>query len=274
MCNFHSLLCVISLVSSLRGVYTFPLAPRADSTYPQIEFTSQPLNDSRAIALTFDDGPDSDGVITKGIADVLKSKGVPATFFMNTNNTVDVMASIGAQDAIKHVYENDFIMGSHTVSHVNFSVVSNDVVEEEISRVQTTLATILDEPDFKATLFRAPYGISYEPGTPFASDVTRIAPIAAKYGVHIGWSIDSKDWKCKDDQDAACGVQCIKDNVMTQVKGGSWGIILFHAIYQNTLDALPDVIDELVQEGYRFVSVEDIVKAKYGVESADLIHGK
>ncbi|ODQ55281.1 glycoside hydrolase/deacetylase [Saitoella complicata NRRL Y-17804] len=184
------------------------------------------------------------------------------------------MASIGAQDAIKYIYENNFTMGSHTVNHVNFSAVSNDVVEQEISGVQTTIATILDEPDFKATLSRAPYGIPYEPGAPFASDVTRIAPIAAKYGVHIGWSIDSNDWKCKDDQDAAGGVQCVKDNVMNQVKGGSWGIILFHAIYHNTPDALSDVIDELVREGYHFVSVEDIVKAKYGVVSAELIRGK
>jgi hypothetical protein len=58
---------------------------RRQSGGPQIDFSSQPANDHKAIALTFDDGPDNDGIST-GIVDILNSRGIPATFFVNTNN--------------------------------------------------------------------------------------------------------------------------------------------------------------------------------------------
>src|SRR5689334_22475107 len=57
----------------------------ATTTYPNIGFTDQPTNDNKAIALTFDDGPDPSGNTDNMVA-VLKAQGVPATFFINTNN--------------------------------------------------------------------------------------------------------------------------------------------------------------------------------------------
>ncbi|MGZ5971108.1 MAG: polysaccharide deacetylase family protein, partial [Polyangiales bacterium] len=66
-----------------------PLTP-SDPSLPLLDFDQNASDGS--IALTFDDGPDVVGY-TKQVLDTLKSKGVLATFFVNSQNAVDVASS-------------------------------------------------------------------------------------------------------------------------------------------------------------------------------------
>src|SRR5206468_1751898 len=111
------------------------------------------------------------------------------------------------------------------------------------------------------TLVRAPYGNPYFGPQ---SRLDQVAPIIAHHGVHIGWNIDSDDWKCASE---GHGWSCAYDNVMGQVHRGYHGIVLMHCLYGLTVDALPHVIHELRHEGYHFVTVESLVHERFGTFS-------
>jgi hypothetical protein len=59
--------------------------------------------------------------------------------------------------------------------------------------------------------------------------------------------------------------------VFGAVDSGSWGIVLLHATQPQTLAALPGLIDGLQQRGFQFITVEDVVQARYGESSAQLV---
>jgi MYXO-CTERM domain-containing protein len=215
------------------------------------------------VALTFDDGPDVDGS-TASVLDTLKAAGVKATFFINTNNAVDVASSSTAQKLIRRMHDEGHHVGNHTVHHYDLGKTTTDV-DAELDGVQDLLWTIAPST-LDQRLVRAPYGNPYA-GPQDALD--RVAPIVAKYGVHIGWNVDSKDF---DDCNASGkGPSCVSTNVLNLIDAGKSGIVLLHCILPITATALPDLIAALKSRGKRFVLVEDLVVAKYGVSSLDLI---
>ena len=71
------------------------------------------------------------------------------------------------------------------------------------------------------------------------------------------WSLDTQDWKSRD-------AQKVYSAVMDNVKDGD--IILMHEIYPTTADAFEKMVPELIEQGYQFVTCEQLVKAKTGSE--------
>ena len=69
----------------------------------------------------------------------------------------------------------------------------------------------------------------------------------------ILWSADSLDWKSRNSD-------AINQEVMSHVSNGS--IILMHDIHETTADALPRVIDNLEADGYKFVTVSELLNGK------------
>ena len=61
---------------------------------------------------------------------------------------------------------------------------------------------------------------------------------------------DSLDWK-------ELSAPEITQRVLSGVQPGS--IVLFHNAALHTPEALPDIIDSLMQEGYTFVTVNDLI---------------
>ncbi|RYZ50684.1 MAG: hypothetical protein EOP07_22535, partial [Proteobacteria bacterium] len=123
------------------------------------------------------------------------------------------------------------------------------------------------------SLLRAPHGEPYQGNDPSnpSEAYKRVAPIVAKRAVHIGWSIDSFDYNC-----AAGNSSCVYNNVVNalQVPGqGSYGIILMHSVHSQTAQALPALIDYIRSRGFQIWTTEDVVRARYGKSSAQLIAG-
>jgi hypothetical protein len=79
--------------------------------------------------------------------------------------------------------------------------------------------------------------------------------------LHVGWQIDPQDYSCSSPS-------CVTDAVFKAIDAGQWGVLLMHFVYQNTANALPALIAGLKQRGCAIVSVEEIVQAKYGANSA------
>ncbi len=218
--------------------------------------------DPSSIALTFDDGPDEDGN-TAAVADILRAERVHATFFVNTRNAVDVLTSSSARTLLQRLVADGHEVGNHGVTHESLGDTSTDV-DAELAGVVAVLGAVA--PDALATrLVRAPFGEPYF-GPQAALD--RVAPTVARYGVHIGWNIDSLDWACESKPDP---VPCIMAHVLGPVDAGRTGIVLLHSTLRGTVAALPQLIAELRRRGKRFIGVEELVVAKYGRPSRALV---
>ncbi|MDE7187906.1 MAG: peptidoglycan N-acetylglucosamine deacetylase, partial [Lachnospiraceae bacterium] len=64
------------------------------------------------------------------------------------------------------------------------------------------------------------------------------------------WTIDPLDW-CSDN------VACIVQNVTAKAEENS--IILMHDEYKSTVTAAFQIIDELMEQGYEFVTVDELM---------------
>ncbi len=195
----------------------------------------------KTLALSFDDGPDPR--FTPQVLDVLKSRGVRATFFVIGVNAEQNPA------LLKRAWDEGHEIGNHTYSHPNVAAASEERSRLELS---TTLRIIENAVGRATTLFRPPYNADSEPQTP-----AEIIPIyraqQAGYMV-IGERIDPRDW------DRNVTAQKIVDEVESEKDSGN--IILLHDAGGDrsaTVEALPRIIDDLRNQGYRFVTVSELI---------------
>jgi hypothetical protein len=93
----------------------------------------------------------------------------------------------------------------------------------------------------------------------------------ARHAVHIGWGIDSFDYRCAMG-DGACVLANVR-NALQRPGTGAYGSILMHSVHSQTVAALPGIIDYIRANGFQIWSTEDIVRARYGRSSAELVDG-
>ena len=264
----------------------------AIDNYPQIDFTNRPTYlPNNVLALTFDDGPDSVDDMnpttsdnTRKVLDVLQQKGVHATFFINTNNYTDVTMDDQAKSYIQRMWREGHEIGNHTVHHAHLGIASQPMdpgapTEADIEAEITGVPEVLRRPDVLGscaphlTLFRAPYGEPYQPPNDTTPRYTLVAPIVARHAVEIGWAIDTFDYNCLTPSGAG-DPDCVYNNFVAAVAtpgSGNYGIVLMHAVQPQTATALPRILDYIQQHGFILKSVEDVVRARYGMSSAELV---
>ncbi len=109
----------------------------------------------KVLCLTFDDGPDPQ--YTPAILDVLKSRGVHATFFIIGANADQ---NIGL---VKREYADGHDVGNHTYTHPNIALVSPERAALELSTTQRIIENALG---VSTVLFRPPYNADSQPQTP------------------------------------------------------------------------------------------------------------
>lgn len=240
-----------------------PNVPKAPIRNPQVDFISLPADDNRAIALSFDDGPDGDAGATSYLLDQLKAANVKATFFVCGDLFSDLRTSGSAQAEVHRMVNEGHTVGNHTMFHKDFTNLTPAQVDDELTQFENLYRSpeVFGSNAPPLTLVRSPYG------RPFQLDPNAglpLLPSVTKHGVHVGWSIDPKDWACTTKQ-------CVIQGIEAELAKGYWGIILMHAVYKSTGDALPDVVALLKQRGFHFVSVEDVVRSKYGATSAEIM---
>lgn len=66
----------------------------------------------------------------------------------------------------------------------------------------------------------------------------------------IYWSVDPEDWKYRN-------AETVRSNIEAGVFDGA--IILVHDIYKTSVDGALAAIDDLLAEGYEFVTVQDLL---------------
>jgi peptidoglycan/xylan/chitin deacetylase (PgdA/CDA1 family) len=184
------------------------------------------LPDGPFVALTFDDGPRA--ATTTTLLDGLSQRGVHATFFVIGENVA------GNEELLLRMEREGHQIGLHTFHHRSLAQVNGADFYVEVDQLREFLSTLLGRENF---MLRPPFGMI----TP-ANRARAGSPI-------ILWSVDPEDWS---DRDSDRQVSTILDNVE------DGGIILLHDIYPASVETALRVVDELMAEGYKFVTVEEL----------------
>lgn len=179
------------------------------------------------VALTFDDGPSPR--CTPQLLDGLKERGVHATFFV-----------VGCQvvkdpDIVTRMAAEGHQVGNHSYDHKELDKLSAQEAAQDMQKNDQLLQELLGEGDYWV---RPPYGLLSEEES---SALT--VPI-------INWSVDTEDWKSKD-------AGKILDIIYRDTGDGD--IILLHDRYLNSVSAALQAVDHLQQQGYRFVTVAELL---------------
>lgn len=185
------------------------------------------IQEGTKIAITFDDGPHP--YYTEQLLDGLKERDVKATFFVTGEH-----AQLHP-DIIERMNEEGHLIGNHTYSHLQLSKSNRQEYKEQLIKTNE----IITEITGKEVLFvRPPYGTWDKT---LEKDLNMFPVL---------WTVDPLDW-CSDN------VACIKKKIMSEV--GENDIILMHDSYASTVTAALQVIDELQEQGYEFVTVDEIL---------------
>ena len=191
----------------------------------------------KKIALTFDDGPHPR--YTPKILSILKEYGITATFFVVGVNVENY------PEAMQLIVDSGCEIGNHTYKHKNLSTLTKDEIAEEIGRCREVL---LNNYSLESRLLRPPEGMY--------SEAVLSESRAVEYEI-ILWSIDTRDWAHTPSSEIA-------KNVLGNARGGD--IILMHDYVsgQNqTLGALRLIIPELLERGFEFVTVSELLKDEF-----------
>lgn len=190
------------------------------------------INNSKVIALTFDDGPSPE---TLKILEVLQKHQVIATFFCLGANLREY------PEIAKRVVQAGNAIGNHTWHHYYHDVTEKTASDE----IDNTGVHIYRSTGAKSLLFRPPGGRLNNGLADYAKK---------KNYVVVMWSIDPKDYL----QPPA---STIADTVLSQAKSGA--IVLLHdggGTRHETVNALSIIIPKLKQQGYRFVTIPQLLE--------------
>ncbi|MCX5497068.1 glycosyltransferase [Kaistia dalseonensis] len=197
------------------------------------------------IALTFDDGPDP--VWTPQILDILKANNVPATFFIIGGN------ASSSPDLVRRMVDEGHDVGNHTYTHPNMAQLPASVARLEINATQRLFEALTGR---SMRLIRPPYFGDAEPTT---RDEIGPVELAQSMGyTAVGLHVDPDDWQ-KPPADTI--VQRVVDGVNSKDPDMHGNIVLLHDAggdREQTVLALPRIIETLRAEGYQFVTVSEL----------------
>ncbi len=194
-----------------------------------IPVSTKPTSGPKAVALTFDDGPNPG--YTDRLLDILKQKKVHATFF-----DVGRMAE-AYPDLVRREVREGHAVANHSWNHPLLARRSDASATEELKNTRDLLRKL----GAKVNVFRPPYG----------SYTGRTVNIASSLGMRtIIWTVDPADYRRPPPGS-------IVQRVLSFVRPGA--IILMHdggGDRSNTVAAVPALIDALRKQGYSFETLE------------------
>ena len=183
---------------------------------------------NKVVAITFDDGPNHS--TTMALLDGLKERGIKANFF------IEGRYAEKHKNQVSKLYNDGHLIGNHSYSHTDLTKLSQEELIKEIGETNRVIEEITGE---KVKYIRPPCGYWNE-------------ELAGKVEMTpVFWSVDPQDW---------CTVNAgvVVERVINDVDDGD--IILFHDIYESSVIAALEVIDQLIDRGYVFVTVDELLE--------------
>jgi peptidoglycan/xylan/chitin deacetylase (PgdA/CDA1 family) len=174
-----------------------------------------------------DDGPNAD--YTELLLEGLEERGVRATFFLLGREVEKY------PDIVKEISDSGHLIGTHSYDHVNLKNLSDAAAVEQVDKTNQAIHEITGEyPEY----IRPPFGcwkcnLDYE---------TKM--------IEVLWDVDPLDWKTSNSD-------VIAKRVVSKVEEND--IILLHDASESSVKAAFKIIDALEEEGYVFVTVDEIL---------------
>ena len=184
----------------------------------------------KVVAISFDAAWGNED--TQTLIDILNKYKVHATFFV-VGDWVDKYP-----ESVKALSDNGNEVMNHSSNHAHFSQLTAEQIRSDITACHEKVAAVTGTAP---TLFRCPYG-EYD---------DHVIQTIRELGMEpIQWDVDSLDWK---------GISAaeITQRVLQRVKPGS--IVLFHNAAEHTPEALPDILEALIANGYTIVPISQIL---------------
>ncbi len=191
-------------------------------------------NDSdRVVYLTFDAGYENGNVAR--VLDTLREKQVTGAFFILGNLITS------APDLVRRMNAEGHTVGNHTYHHRDMSRLDGEAFDQELSS--------LEEAYKKATgcelskYYRPPEGRFSETNLKQANDLG--------YST-VFWSFAYADWDNNNQPNRDAAVKKILENVH------NGAVLLLHPTSKTNADILPQIIDALQADGYRFGTLDEL----------------
>jgi peptidoglycan-N-acetylglucosamine deacetylase len=230
-------------------------AAQAQDLSPDLAAPGEPASSGHKVALTFDDGPDPH--TTPLILDALRKHDVKATFFV-------VGRSVAQHPRLlRRIVEEGHALGNHTYNHFDMAYLRPLQMRQELLRTQEAVDEALGY-HYPMVLMRPPYGEPYfnNPGMlPAFQRVVRGQELFV-----VMWTDDSRDWLLTDRPERV--VQNVVRDKVSKGRGRTDRVILLHDAHQQTVDALPQIIDHYEESGAQFTDVNELLASKYPSEQS------
>ncbi|NYV28323.1 polysaccharide deacetylase family protein [Streptobacillus felis] len=184
------------------------------------------------LVFTFDDGPRNKN--HEAIREIFNEYDQTASFFV-----LGEMVKKNPQMIVKTYLDGHEIMG-HSYTHPNLTKLSSEKVWEEYQKTNDEIFKVIGLDVWR---IRPPYGAAND----------RVRDIVGGRENSILWDVDSLDWKSRN-------VDKIVARVLPVVKDGD--VVLFHDLYKETYEAVKYMVPILIEQGYQFISYEDMMNIK------------
>lgn len=188
--------------------------------------------EDKKIALTFDDGPK--GKITEELLNILEENNIKATFFILGENGKRYPELLNRMDKLGHQVSN------HTYSHPNLRKLSINDVKKQLQETQNIIKKATGKDN---KFFRPPYGALSKNQKEILKNEMNLESVM--------WNICPKDWE------KTSSSEYIADFLVKNAKNN--GIVLLHDS-KKTCEALKVAIPGIKNQGFKFITVEEIEK--------------
>ena len=186
--------------------------------------------DQKMVSISFDAAWGNED--TQQLIDILAQYNVKATFFV-VGEWVDKYP-----ESVKALHDAGHEIMNHSNTHAHYNSLSTEEIIADVSACNDKIEAITG---VRPTLVRLPYG-DYDDNAVRAVRSTGMEPIQ--------WDVDSLDWK-------EIPAEEIVQRVTGKVQPGS--IVLFHNEALHTPEALPSILETLIQEGYTLVPISQLI---------------
>ena len=217
------------LAAAMFALVNAPAVAEASATDRQLPIYCV-QRDQKMLAISFDAAWGNED--TQQLIDILGKYNVKATFFV-VGDWVDKYP-----ESVKALHDAGHEVMNHSNSHAHMSQLSSEAIVADVEACNDKIEAVTG---VRPTLVRLPYG-DYDDNAIRAVRSTGMEPIQ--------WDVDSLDWK-------ELPAQEIAQRVTGKVQPGS--IVLFHNAAKHTPEALPSILTALIQEGYTFVPISQII---------------
>lgn len=210
-------------------VVNYPEAVSASASNRQLPIYCV-QRDQKMLSISFDAAWGNED--TQQLIDILGKYQIKATFFV-VGEWVDKYP-----ESVLALHEAGHEIMNHSNTHAHMSQLSREEIVADVEACNDKIEAITG---VRPTLIRPPYG-EYDNNV-----ITAIRSIGME---PIQWDVDSLDWK-------ELPANEICQRVVSRVGPGS--IVLFHNAAIHTPEALPGIIETLLQEGYTFVPISQLI---------------